>query len=617
MKRILLLLPILSLCTFSFAQYAPSDSSIAALRRSLLEEMESARHAGLMVGITSIDSVWMSEGMGWADIENQRAINANTLFRMGSITKMFVSLGILQLAEEGHFTIESPLREIAPEVAVENDWEDKTPLRIVHLLEHTSGFDDCKLNRMYSLDEQKREPEALLQFQQVSMRCRWQPGERMSYSNVNYTVLGYLIYKFTGKPYDVYLQEQLLQALGMNHSHFHSVSGTSKDDVKEYAHMDGKLQAIPQVNGLNPPAGALWSNSSDMLRFVQCMLRNGEPIVSPGIMASFEQCSSGLAAEGGPQASYAKGNYNVTLFAKYPFTGHDGLTGSCYSSLGYNRELGVGFVVSGNSNRSMRRMAGIITDWLTEQHPGPGLWPEPLDTAAIQPWLGQYAFDSPRNEIAALRDRLLNTPRLYMEEGKLMYQSFMGSPYNLVPTGPLEFRWAGANTATIILTQDDKGEYVLCNSGGYYVQRTASSIWFKRIAALLGVLLILSAVLLGVGALGWTIIGKIPWQTGLFRIIPIVALVAFALALSQLLEVERYTYLLAELGEVNSRTLSIFLGSLLFGVLSGVGLAGAILQFRQKSSMLAVYYLLVGLAMCGWTVFLGWNGWIGLRTWAM
>ena len=105
-----------------------------------------------MLGITTKDSVIFSGGFGYADLDTKRKVDESTLFRMASITKMFISLGIMKLVNEGKLSLDDELKKIAPEVPFKNKWESTHPIRIVNLLEHTSGFDDIKLNRMYSLD---------------------------------------------------------------------------------------------------------------------------------------------------------------------------------------------------------------------------------------------------------------------------------------------------------------------------------------------------------------------------------------------------------------------------------------------------------------------------------
>ena len=446
------------------------------------------------------------------------------------------------------------------------------------------------------------------------MICRWAPGERMAYSNVNYTILGYLIYHLSGQAWDVYLQDQILEPLNMQQTHFSPGVRDKATEVREYIRQNGEFVAVPQAQTLNPPAGSLWSGATDMLKFVQCLLREGDSVFSAKLIQEFETHQSLPIEKGG---SYAKGNSLVTLFSKHAFIGHGGLTGTCFSALGYNRELGMGFVVSANSNQPVYRFVNRITAWMTEGLPSPDFIQEPLDADAIQPWLGHYSFKSPRNQIAAIRDHLLNHPVLYVEKGHLYVKNLLQPTYELIQAGPGQFRWAGANTPTVFLRKNAEGHPIFYNAGGYHEQTAAWKIYLKQGAVLLAALLLVSAILWGLFSFLSFFRGKLKGTPLLIRQIPLLALGGLGLAIWQLLEVESYTYLLLELRDINVRTLTIFLGSGLFGVLSFlyVFLAGRRLLRGEKGRMRR-YEGVVGVAMVGLTLFLASYGWIALRTWA-
>jgi CubicO group peptidase (beta-lactamase class C family) len=155
-KLLLFFFPI-SISIGCFSQQTMRLDPIDKLTDSIAKIVRDEHIVGLMLGITTKDSTLFSGGFGYADWVNGRKVDAGTLFRMGSITKLFVSLGILKLVSEGKLSLTDELREIAPEIPFHNPWERRHPLLIIHLLEHTTGFDDVKLNRMYSLDTTENE----------------------------------------------------------------------------------------------------------------------------------------------------------------------------------------------------------------------------------------------------------------------------------------------------------------------------------------------------------------------------------------------------------------------------------------------------------------------------
>src|SRR6185437_6767244 len=119
-------------CFFPYPSRSQSASpviDIAGLRAAITKTVQEQHTPGLMVGIVSRDSVLLSEGFGYADVRSRRRVDGSTLFRMGSITKMFVSLGILQLISEGRLGLYTPLRAVAPEIPFRNKWEDTNPVK--------------------------------------------------------------------------------------------------------------------------------------------------------------------------------------------------------------------------------------------------------------------------------------------------------------------------------------------------------------------------------------------------------------------------------------------------------------------------------------------------------
>jgi CubicO group peptidase (beta-lactamase class C family) len=116
------------------------------------------------------------------------------------VSKSFIALAVVRLCEEGRLSLDAPLRELAPEVAFTNPWEDTYPVRVAHLLEHTTGFDDLHLKEYAFLDGSLREALAVNPAPRTS---RWSPGYYMAYSNGGYALAAYLIEKVTGERFEL------------------------------------------------------------------------------------------------------------------------------------------------------------------------------------------------------------------------------------------------------------------------------------------------------------------------------------------------------------------------------------------------------------------------------
>ncbi|MEO6313591.1 MAG: serine hydrolase domain-containing protein [Chitinophagaceae bacterium] len=593
-------------------------SSVQQLTDSIRSIVEKNHIPGLMVGITGKDSVIFSGGLGYADLQKKRVVDGQTLFRLGSVTKMFVALAILKLVEQGKLNLDDELKKIAPELPFTNKWESTHPVKIIHLLEHTAGFDDMKLNRMCSQDSRQFTGKAMMLFQKNSYVSRWQPGERFAYSNPGYVILGYIIEKLSGKTYAQYLTDNILSPLAMDQSNFNTLSKMPAYDTRQYVVHAGKVITVPSVNVLMPPAGALWSCSDDMVKFLRLLLNNGLPFFADSSLSEMETGHSSLAARAGLRNGYALANAGMYLYSMQAWHGHGGLLGTCFSTLAYNRKLGSGFIVSSNGNQPNYQVERLIVDFLEQQIPAQMPAPTATDSVIIHPYLGQYQFESPRNEVSAFKDRLMNTVTVYLDKHQLYVKPIFGDPLKLVATAGLQFAHEGANTATIVFTKNAEGNNVMVMDDAYFVQTSLFRAKFPFWVAMTAMLLAMSAALAGLFSLGAIAIGRVENKKRLIRVLPLAAMLLLCWSVMHLLQVEEETYLLSELTNINSRTMIIFSGTLLFGIIALLHVVLVISRFRLiNNRVFAAYWLLASLSIFYIALLLFQNGWIGLRTWAM
>jgi len=125
--------------------------SIDALRQQLETILKDTHTPGVSVAIVHKDGPEWVTGLGVSDVAANRPAKADTLFRIGSTSKAFTSLSILMLSDQGKLSLDDPVHKLAPDLWFENRWESTDPIRVVHLLEHTTGWDDMHL-REYAKD---------------------------------------------------------------------------------------------------------------------------------------------------------------------------------------------------------------------------------------------------------------------------------------------------------------------------------------------------------------------------------------------------------------------------------------------------------------------------------
>jgi len=131
-----------------FLTLAQPDSILydfSSLDQQIESILQTQGVAGAQLAIINRDGILWGGNYGYADLENNRPVTDKTMFRIGSITKSFVAVSVMMLVEKGQLSLDDPIKELAPELSFKNQWEYANPVQLVHLLEHTAGFDDMHL----------------------------------------------------------------------------------------------------------------------------------------------------------------------------------------------------------------------------------------------------------------------------------------------------------------------------------------------------------------------------------------------------------------------------------------------------------------------------------------
>src|SRR5690606_37525803 len=121
------------------AEAAPAPSTLPELLTAIEKLMTATRTPGVALALVDREGLIYAGALGLADVADDTPATADTLFRIGSISKGFVALAALQLQAEGRLDLNATLASVAPEIEFTNAWEASAPVRLVHLLEHTAG----------------------------------------------------------------------------------------------------------------------------------------------------------------------------------------------------------------------------------------------------------------------------------------------------------------------------------------------------------------------------------------------------------------------------------------------------------------------------------------------
>jgi CubicO group peptidase (beta-lactamase class C family) len=257
MKRAAYLLPLVLLFSFTCIAQDGVSNKVDEYIRS---EMVSQQIPGVSLAVVRNGEVVIARGYGLANLEHQVPVKPETIFQSGSMGKQFTATAVMMLVEEGKLGLDDKITRYFPGGPAA--WNNIT---VRHLLTHTSGMtdypDDFDLRRDYTEDEmvQRIKPIPLA----------FPPGEKWSYSNLAYVMLGVLIHKVTGKFYGDFLQERVFQPLGMSTARVISEADIVPNRAAGYRLVNGQLKNQDWVSpSLNTTAdGALYLTVYDVAKW--------------------------------------------------------------------------------------------------------------------------------------------------------------------------------------------------------------------------------------------------------------------------------------------------------------------------------------------------------------
>ncbi len=261
MKKSLLLL-ICVTCALLPAQLPDAVDSF------IENELHEQRIPGLALCVVSDGKLIRAQGYGLANLELKVPVRPETLFQTGSVGKQFTAAAIMMLVEEGKISLDDPISKYL--IGTPSAWGGIT---VRHLLTHTSGIpdyisdDNTKSGALISLRADYTEGQLLQKF--ITLQPSFRPGEKWSYSNTGYALLGFIIHKVTGMFYGDFLQLRIFKPLGMSSTRIISEADIIPNRSAGYELVQGEIKNQKWVSpSLNTTAdGALYTNVLDMAKW--------------------------------------------------------------------------------------------------------------------------------------------------------------------------------------------------------------------------------------------------------------------------------------------------------------------------------------------------------------
>lgn len=289
-KYLLVLLVFLYSSIILFAVGNPKDSIcdysllIQKYQSIIKKEMKRLKVQGVSIALLDKDSVVWTEGFGYADKENNIRAMPSTKYMIGSVTKLFTALGVMQLQELNKLSINDPLQKHLPQFNIKSHFGDINDITIRSVMTHHGGIPSDIFANFVSGNPEDFTTTVDYINQEYST---YPPDFIRSYSNAGYTLLGHMIQEVEKEPYIEYIINHIFNPVGMSQSNFLVSMDYPEGYSKSY---NSKGKPDKEYPPRDVPAGGIFSNANDMAMFTVSLLCNKNGIVSKeSLKAMLEQ----------------------------------------------------------------------------------------------------------------------------------------------------------------------------------------------------------------------------------------------------------------------------------------------------------------------------------------
>ncbi|HEY1190558.1 MAG TPA: serine hydrolase [Gemmata sp.] len=261
----------------------PYKAAIAELEKLIAHETEDKKLPALSIALVDDQKVVWAAGYGFQDRNHKIPATAETVYRVGSVSKLFTDVAVMQLVEEGKIDLDAPVAQYLPAFKPSYK-EGEKPITLRMLMSHRSGLvrEPPVGNYFDPTEPSLRDTVKSLK----GLELVYPPGSRMKYSNAAIAVVGDVVREVRDRKYEKTMQEQVLDPLGMASSSFDRPKVVRKnlaDAVMWTYH--GKEFPAPTFELGGAPAGCLYSTVLDLAKFQSCLFAdgkvNGRPFLKP------------------------------------------------------------------------------------------------------------------------------------------------------------------------------------------------------------------------------------------------------------------------------------------------------------------------------------------------
>ncbi len=405
-------------------------------------QMAEKNVAGATVAVVRDGQVMLAKGYGWADVETRERVDpASTMFRIGSVSKLFTWTAVMQLVEEGVLDLDT---DVNAYLGFEIPATFEEPITLRHILAHTPGFEEDSRD-LFAQDSTGIVPLGEWLEAHLPTRVR-PPGRYSSYSNYATALAGYIVERASGMSWDDYIEQRIIIPLGMTHTTGRQPlpANHAGDMSNGYSYSAGRYddEDFEIITGASP-AGSISSSAADMAKFMIAHLNNG----ALGDARILDEATALQMQERGFEHDprlpgwalgfYEKSSHGVRI------VGHGGDTQWFHSDLALIPEEQLGVFVSYNTDTGGALNFGpFLQTFLDHYYPAPPP-PVTLPEDALeqaQRVAGSYQMNRMSYTTWQKAAGLAAAVKVSADEDGSLLFSMMDEPIRLVPVGPLLYR---------------------------------------------------------------------------------------------------------------------------------------------------------------------------------
>jgi CubicO group peptidase (beta-lactamase class C family) len=232
------------------------------------KEMKSYNVVGLSIALVDDQDVIWSKGFGYADKANDLDASPKTIYRVGSVSKLFTSLAIMQLVEKNLLNIDDPINKYIPEFSIKTRFVGMGDITPRNVMTHHAGLPSDIYNGFFS--EDPKPFTSIIGYLNNEYTCS-PPNFCFSYSNPGYSLLGCLVERVSGKSFIDYTKKYIFRPMGMKNSSFELTP--EMEDLYAKGYLKGIEYNEPGLRDL--PAAFLHTNVLDLANFIKMTFNNG------------------------------------------------------------------------------------------------------------------------------------------------------------------------------------------------------------------------------------------------------------------------------------------------------------------------------------------------------